>query len=85
MLGNMKLGCLLAALALLVGAAEPKLKLADLPPPVQKTVQAQTKNAQLKGLSKEVENGETVYEIETMANGKIARLAGGSQRTNRGA
>jgi uncharacterized membrane protein YkoI len=70
----MKLSWILMAVALLASAAEIKLKLADLPAPVQKTVQEQTKNAALKGLSKEVENGKTFYEIETIANGKSRDL-----------
>jgi uncharacterized membrane protein YkoI len=73
----MKLTGILTAIALLAGAgfaAEKKVKLADLPAPVQKTVQEQTKSAELKGLSKEVENGKTFYEIETMANGKSRDL-----------
>jgi len=51
-------------------AAEKKVQMKDLPAPVQKTVQEQTKNAELKGLSKEVEDGKTFYEAETMVNGK---------------
>src|SRR5579864_3761297 len=60
-------------IALLAGAgiaAEKKLKMNDLPAAVQKTVQEQTKNAELKGLSKEIEGGKTLYEVETIANGK---------------
>jgi uncharacterized membrane protein YkoI len=49
---------------------ETKVKLKDLPEPVQKAVQEQTKNAKLKGLSKEVEKGATFYEVETSVNGK---------------
>jgi hypothetical protein len=37
---------------------------------VQKTVQEQTKGAEIKGLSKETERGVTSYEVETMVNGK---------------
>jgi uncharacterized membrane protein YkoI len=70
----MKLLTTLTAVALLAGAAETKVKLADLPAQVQKTVQEQTKNAELKGLSKEVENGKTFYEIETIVNGKSRDL-----------
>jgi uncharacterized membrane protein YkoI len=73
----MKVTGILTAIALLAGvgiAAEKKLKLADLPAPVQKTVHEQTRNAELKGLSKEVENGKTFYEIETIANGKSRDL-----------
>ena len=56
------------SLALL--ASETRLHMKDLPEPVQKTVQEQTKNAKLRGLSKEVENGQTYYEAETIVNGK---------------
>ncbi|HLK19149.1 MAG TPA: hypothetical protein VKT81_09335 [Bryobacteraceae bacterium] len=70
----MKLFGVLIAIALLAGAAEQRIKLADLPAPVQKTVQEQTKNAQLHGLSKEIEHGKTLYEIETTVNGKSRDL-----------
>lgn len=61
-------------MALLAGAAETKVSLADLPAPVQKTVHEQTRNAELKGLSREVEHGKTFYEVETIANGKSRDL-----------
>jgi uncharacterized membrane protein YkoI len=70
----MKLSGILMTVALLAGAAETKIKLADLPAPVQKTIQEQTKNAELKGLSKEVQNGKTFYEVETIVNGKSRDL-----------
>ena len=70
----MKLSTTLVAVALSAGAAETKIKLADLPAPVQKTVQEQTKNAELKRLSKEVENGKAFYEIEIIVNGKSRDL-----------
>jgi uncharacterized membrane protein YkoI len=50
--------------------AEQKLKVKDLPKAVQKTVQDLVKDAELKGLSKEEEKGQTVYEVETLKNGK---------------
>jgi len=50
--------------------AEKKVKMKDLPTAVQKTVQEQIKSAQLKGISKEVENGKTMYEVETVVNGR---------------
>jgi uncharacterized membrane protein YkoI len=34
----------------------------------------QTKGAQIKGMSKEVEKGQTMYEVETMVNGKSRDL-----------
>src|SRR5579872_7560012 len=51
-------------------AGETKVNMKDLPPAVQKTVQEETRNAKLKGLSKEVEHGQTFYEAETMVNGR---------------
>jgi len=51
-------------------AAETKVKMADLPMPVQQTVKEQTKDATLVGITKEKENGKTVYEVETKVNGK---------------
>ena len=60
------------AIAALGGAsmAAEKLQMKDLPPAVQKSVQEQTKGAEIKGLAKETENGKTSYEVETMVNGK---------------
>jgi uncharacterized membrane protein YkoI len=66
----MKLLVTLLAATLLAGAAEQKLALKDLPPAVQKTVQDQTKGADIRAISKATENGKTSYEIETMVNGK---------------
>jgi uncharacterized membrane protein YkoI len=57
-------------LAVAASPSERPVKLRDLPAAVQKTVQEQTKGAQLKGLSKEDERGKTFYEAETMRNGK---------------
>jgi len=47
-----------------------KVKVQDLPAAVQQTVKEQTRNATLIGLAKEVENGKTVYELETKVNGR---------------
>ena len=55
-------------------AQEQAVKMKDLPPAVQKTVQEQTKGAVLKGLSKEVENGKTTYELETTVKGRSRDL-----------
>jgi hypothetical protein len=49
--------------------SETRVKLKDLPVPVQKTVQEQSKGATLRGLSKEVEHGKTFYEAELKVNG----------------
>lgn len=61
---------LAALLPVALAAQETKVKMKDLPPAVQKTVQEQTQTAKLVGLSKEVENGKTFYEAETKVNGK---------------
>jgi uncharacterized membrane protein YkoI len=68
--------CLALTLALAAAgiAAETKVQMKDLPPAVQKAVQAQTAGAQIKGLSKETEKGKTVYEVETLVNGKSRDL-----------
>ena len=58
------------ALASLGMAAETKVQMKNLPAAVQKAVQEQTAGAEIKGLSKETEKGKTVYEVETMMNGK---------------
>ncbi|MCU1262904.1 MAG: hypothetical protein JWO80_5789 [Bryobacterales bacterium] len=55
-------------------AAETKVKMESLPPAVQQAVKDQTQNAKLVGISKEVENGKTMYEVETMVNGKSRDL-----------
>ena len=66
----------LAPLALIVAATltaaegqEKKIKRADLPPAVQKTVTVVSKGATIKGFSQEVENGQTLYEAEMSVNG----------------
>ena len=48
---------------------EKKIKDADLPAPVQKTVATQSRGAMVKGFSKEKENGQTYYEAEMMVSG----------------
>ena len=62
--------CTFLLIALMALAAEKPVKMKDLPAAVQKTVQEQTKGAELKGLSREVENGKTFYEAETKVSGK---------------
>jgi uncharacterized membrane protein YkoI len=68
MLTNTALCMAVAAIA--VFASESKVKMKDLPEAVQKTVKEQTKTAKLRGLAKEVEDGKTFYEAETVVNGK---------------
>ncbi|MDP8980546.1 MAG: hypothetical protein M3O35_08155 [Acidobacteriota bacterium] len=60
--------CLISGLALTLAADTP-VKMKDLPPAVQKSIQEQTKGLELRGLAKEVENGQTFYEAETRVNG----------------
>jgi uncharacterized membrane protein YkoI len=55
-------------------AGETSVKMKDLPPSVRKAVEEQTKGTQIKGLSKEVEKGKTIYEVETTLNGKARDL-----------
>lgn len=50
--------------------ADTPVKMADLPPAVQKTVKEQMAGATLRGLSKETEHGKTTYEAELTVNGK---------------
>jgi uncharacterized membrane protein YkoI len=69
----------LAGAALLLGAstlaaAERKITAKDLPPAVLKAVQEETKGAIIKGYSKEVEHGKTMYEVETLVNGHARDL-----------
>lgn len=63
-----------AAMTSGVSAAEKPVKMKDLPPAVQKTVQIETKAAKLIGLSEGVEGGKTMYEVETKVNGKSRDL-----------
>jgi uncharacterized membrane protein YkoI len=60
----------LLTIAFIAGAAEKAVAMKDLPPAVQKTVQGQTKGAEIKGISMETEDGKTRYEVETILNGK---------------
>lgn len=51
------------------GEQESRVKMRDLPAAVQQTVREQSKGAVVRGLSREVENGETNYEVELRVNG----------------
>lgn len=48
---------------------ETRVTMKSLPAPVQQTVKEQSKGAVLRGLAKEVENGQTFYEAELKVNG----------------
>lgn len=50
-------------------AAERRIDRSQLPPAVEKTVQAQSQGATIKGFSTETENGKKVYEAEMIVNG----------------
>lgn len=55
-------------------AAQKPLDIKTLPPAVQKGIQEQTKGAQIKNISKEVEEGKTQYEVETTVSGRTRDL-----------
>jgi uncharacterized membrane protein YkoI len=57
-----------------LGAADKNISAKDLPPAVVKAVQEETKGATIKGYSKEVENGKTMYEVETTVSGHARDL-----------
>jgi hypothetical protein len=59
-------GLLFAASA---GAQEKKIKRADLPPAVEKTVAEQSVGATVRGFSREKEKGQVYYEAEMTVNG----------------
>jgi len=61
---------LMAVMAISALSAEKKIRIQDAPAAVQAAVKEQTKNATLVGLTKEVENGQTLYEAETKMDGK---------------
>jgi uncharacterized membrane protein YkoI len=74
----MKLPPIALALAVAVaglGAADGKVRMQDLPAAVQKTVQAEeARGAKIVGLATEVENGKTMYEVETTVAGHTRDL-----------
>jgi uncharacterized membrane protein YkoI len=57
-----------------VQAQDASAKLKSLPPAVQKAIAAETNGATIKGVSKEVENGKTMYEVETLVGGRTKDL-----------
>src|SRR6476620_5192906 len=54
--------------------AEKKISSKNLPPAVKATVEAESKNATVKGISSEKEHGKIVYELETLVNGRTRDL-----------
>jgi hypothetical protein len=57
------------AITLPVLAQEKKIKRAELPASVEKTVVAQSQGATIRGFSEEKESGQTFYEVEMMVDG----------------
>jgi uncharacterized membrane protein YkoI len=57
------------SLANIALAQDKKIERKDLPPAVEKTVEAQTQDATIRGFSLEKENGQTNYEAELTVNG----------------
>jgi uncharacterized membrane protein YkoI len=51
-----------------------KTNLSKLPPAVRATVESESKGATVKGVSSEREHGKTVYELETLVNGRTRDL-----------
>ena len=47
-----------------------RLESKNLPPEVQRTIQNESKGAEIKNISKETEHGVAQYEVETILNGK---------------
>jgi uncharacterized membrane protein YkoI len=48
---------------------EKKIQKKDLPPAVAKAMEQETQGATVKGFAKEIEDGKTFYEVETVKNG----------------
>jgi uncharacterized membrane protein YkoI len=77
----MKFRAFVIAVAMVAGAGvgyagvpEKKVSLKDLPPAVKATVEAESKGATVKGISSEKADGKTVYELETLVNGRTRDL-----------
>jgi len=56
------------------GQAGGTVGLNDLPPAVKATVEAETRKAALKSVSREQENGKTVFELESVVDGRTRDL-----------
>jgi len=59
----------------LVASAEKKVERSALPPAVEKTVQAESLGATVKGISTETEDGVFQYEVEMMVSGHSRDIA----------
>jgi uncharacterized membrane protein YkoI len=60
----------LMALLALPALAEKRIAMKDLPPAVRTAVDKNTVGSEVKGIRREVEKGKTMFEVETVANGK---------------
>lgn len=70
-------GSIALVVALVAGGTAARaqtVQLKDLPAPVKATVEAESKGATVKGISKEKEGGKTVYELETLVSGRTRDL-----------
>jgi hypothetical protein len=68
--GLLVLGCLVALAAdLSASAQEKRISKSELPEAVQKRVEEQSRNATVRGFSKEIEGGKTYYEVELSVSG----------------
>lgn len=63
-----------SAIAFVAFGAGAKVKMQDLPSAVRNAVRDETRNAAILGITKEVENGKTLYELETKVNGRTRDL-----------
>lgn len=59
----------LLAASVAAQSSEKKVKMQDLPRPVQEAVKEQSRGATLRGLAQEVEDGKTLYEAEMTIGG----------------
>ena len=68
-----RFACALALSGAGLCAAEVRVRLQDLPLAVQNTIRQETKDSKIRGFSKEIENGKTFYEAETITTGGQSR------------
>ena len=61
--------CVFGLLVAYGQGSEKKVKMSDLPAPVQNTVREQSKGATIRGFAQETENGKTSYEVEMKVKG----------------
>jgi uncharacterized membrane protein YkoI len=59
----------------IAGSQEKKITRSDLPPAVEKTVEAQSKGATIRSFSKETEDGQVRYEVALMVDGHSKDVA----------